>query len=65
MSRRDLTPAQSLRVFCNRLQRGSSRSERGNVGLCAAENQGVYVVGALIGVHHLQVHQMARSARRP
>ena len=36
--------------------------ERLNAGLCAAQNQGVHIVGTFIGIHGLQVHHVADHA---
>src|SRR3546814_11747985 len=43
------------------LRRGSIRLERGDTGDGAAEDEGVNVVGALVGVDRLEVHDMAHD----
>src|SRR5450830_676436 len=40
-------------------RQGGSIRERSDPGLSPAQDQGVHVMGAFIGVDHLQVHQVA------
>ncbi|MBW4979738.1 hypothetical protein ABWH88_04405 [Marinobacter adhaerens] len=41
----------------------ASSEKRLNPGLGWTQNQGVNIVGAFIGIHHFQIHQVSRHPK--